>query len=114
MQTVIYILAALMAVLGISELIHIVALWLFKPRKVPKRVLNVLLDVSCAEAQVMSVLCEFRWSGTKYADKAVFFTDNLPEHIAKRLKKEYSGSYAEFVNGAFYGREKRGGVQRNG
>jgi hypothetical protein len=41
-------------------------------------------------------------------------TDNLTEDTIKKLKKLHSGCCAEFKNGVLYGREKQGGVQRNG
>jgi hypothetical protein len=69
------------------------------------------LDEAMAEAQVMAVLCEFHWSGKKYADRAVFLTDNLTENTIKKLKRLYSGTYAEFKNGvSLYGRQEQSDV----
>lgn len=114
MTVFLYFIVVLLAILGISEIIHCAALWLTRPKVMPKRLLVVSLDEAFAEAQVMTVLCEFMWSGKKYADKAVFLTDNLTEDTIKKLKKLHSGCCAEFKNGVLYGREKQGGVQRNG
>ena len=111
MTTVIYIIGILLAILGISEIIHSLALWLTRPKIMPKRVLIVSLDEAMAEAQVMAVLCEFHWSGKKYADRAVFLTDNLTENTIKKLKRLYSGTYAEFKNGvSLYGRQEQSDV----
>ncbi len=110
MEVIIYVCAVFLLIIGISEIIHSAALYLTRPKRMPRRCLLVKLDELYAEEQVLSVLCEFRWSGSKYADKAVFLTDNLAEDKINELKKEYSSSYAEFKNGVLYGREEQGNL----
>lgn len=98
----------ILAVLGISEVLHILSHFVVKPRIKPYRRIVTVLDEDDAEMQVLSVLCEFHWSGRRYADKAVFLTDDLPKSLAQKLEKEYKSDFAEFKNGDIYGRHEKG------
>ncbi len=101
---------AIFALLGISELLHILAHFVVKPRIKPYRRIVTVLDDKDAEMQVLSVLCEFYWTGKRHADKAVFLTDRLPKSMADRLEAEYKSDIAEFKNGVIYGRQEKGSV----
>ncbi len=103
LEAFIFTLIIFLAIIGISEVLHLLAQFIVKPKKRANKYLIIPLDSSDAEQQILSVLCEFKWSGKKLADKVIFLTDALEANTAQRLENNYKSSIAEFKNGVFYG-----------
>ncbi len=77
MAEIVFILVfAFPAVLGMAELIHTAKLWLVSSRHNPKRVMIVVPDNNNFEKQIMGVYEDFKWQGSKYAQRIVVM-DNL-------------------------------------
>ena len=96
-----FITLVLLAVVGLSEVIHFLAVLLFKPKTRAKKCVLVYLDRDYAESQIISELFNLHWYGDKMADKLVFITSELSPEEVRKLKREYQSGLIEFKNGAF-------------
>lgn len=99
-------LTVVLAVIGVSEVLHLIAGYIFKSKVKPVKHLVVRLNSECAEQQVLSVISELNWSGSKFADKVIFITDSLDTKTSEHLSDLYSSNITEFKIGVSYGGTK--------
>ena len=62
---------AIPAILGMSEIIHSVKLWLLKPKNKGKRIMVLIPDTDDFESQILSLYEQLKWQGKRLADKIV-------------------------------------------
>lgn len=89
---------AVLSLLGLSELVHMLSLFILKPRQRAKTVLVLIPTENYAEEQIQSALQQMGWYGKNYADYLTVLTDNLSEESKTRCKNRFFGNeiiYAE-------------------
>lgn len=65
------------AIFGLTETLHILKMFLLKPKKQPKRYLVCEVDEENKRKQILSVAENFRWYGKGVADCLVFLSDDF-------------------------------------
>ncbi len=83
--------AVLLAVVGLSELVHFLCYIVLKPKTKPRTVLVTYLTEADAEQQLLSVVEEMRWQGNKYAEALVAVVGELSDEKKQICKKRFSG-----------------------
>ena len=86
---------AVLAILGLAEIIHFFKMWLLKPANNGKRIM-VLVPDDDFERQILSVYEQFKWQGEKFANK-ILVVDCLPEHReeCKKITDELGIEFCE-------------------
>ena len=82
---------AVLSLLGLSELVHMLSLFILKPRQRAKTVLVLMPTENYAEEQIQSALQQMSWYGKSYADYLTVLTDNLSEESKTRCKNRFFG-----------------------
>ena len=82
---------ALLAIVGLSELLHSACYRILKPRVKAQNFLLTVLTEEDAENQMLGVIEELRWHGTRYADTLVAVTINLSDEKKAVCKSRFSG-----------------------
>lgn len=73
------------AIFGLTETLHILKMFLLKPKKQPKRYLICEVDEGDKRKQILSVAENFRWYGKSIADCAVFLSDDFGEETKELI-----------------------------
>ncbi len=89
---------AVLAVFGISELFHLICYRVLKPKKPAKNILITVLTENEAEGQLLSIIEEFKWHGSRYADILVAFMGNLSDEKRKNCRERFSGNGIYFTD----------------
>ena len=83
--------AVLLAIVGLSELVHYLCYLVLKPKTKPRTVLVIYLTETDAEGQLLSVIEEMRWHGNRYAASVIALTGELSDEKKRICKSRFSG-----------------------
>ncbi len=89
---------ALLAVFGISELVHIVCYKILQPKNAAKKILITVLTENDAEQQLLSLIEEYKWQGSRYADILVAFTGELSIEKRNICRERFTGNSIYFTD----------------
>lgn len=89
---------ALLAVFGISELVHIVCYKVLQPKCHAKKILITVLTEDDAEQQLLALIEEFKWQGSRYADILVAFTAGLSAEKKNTCRERFTGNNIYFTD----------------
>ncbi len=89
---------AILAVFGISELFHIVCYKVLQPKNPAKKIVITVLTDAEAEQQLLSLIEEFKWQGSRYADILVAFTGQLSEEKKNACRERFTGNNIYFTD----------------
>ncbi len=93
----IFICLVLLALLGLSEAIHMLFCRILKPKSQAERVLLLYLTEDGAEQQLMYALEQKRWNGCTYADKIVAVTGKLSAEVKHTCISRFKSDYISFA-----------------
>lgn len=88
----------LLAIVGLSELVHLMCRVILKPKTKPRTVLVTYLTEADAEQQLLFVIEEMRWHGTKYAEALIAVTGDLSDEKKLLCKSRFSGKGIFFTD----------------
>ncbi len=88
----------ILALLGLSELIHTLILHLLRPKKLSKRMLCVVLENNTACEQLAYIIENYRWQGKTYADEIIACTVNLSEAEKYECVERFKNNLITFTD----------------
>ncbi len=83
--------AVILAIVGLSELVHHLCYFVLKPKTKARTVLVTYLTETDAEGQLLSVIEEMRWQGNRYAEAIIAVTGDLSDEKKHICKNRFSG-----------------------
>lgn len=84
------------ALVGVSEVLHIICMALLRPKQKAQNVMVTVLNGVEAPQQLAYVLEEQKWLGRSYADRVVAVTSLLGDKRSENLKERFPN--VEFVS----------------
>ena len=87
-----------LAIFGLSELFHMVCYKVLKPKKDAKKILILVLTEDDAEQQLLALIEELKWQGSRYANILVAFTGELSPEKTKICRERFTGNGIYFTN----------------
>ena len=78
-EFVFFMVLVLPAVLGLSEILHIIKKWFLSSGKKAEKILILIPDNDNFENQILSLSSEYRWQGNKLAEKIFVINSKLDE-----------------------------------
>lgn len=92
--------AAVLSILGLSELVHMLCVFTLRPTKHAKQILCIVPDGVLAQQQIMLALHELKWHGKGYAEELVVISNGLSHEEKAECEKRFSGRDVIFVDSA--------------
>lgn len=92
--------ALVLSILGLSELVHMLCVFVLKPKKPAKQILCIVPDGTFAQQQIMLALHELRWYGKGYADELVVISSGLTESEKEDCRNRFCGRDIIFADSA--------------
>ena len=100
MQPIIFIIILFFAILGFSEFLHILKLFIIFPKRKMCSHIVINLQNDYAEKQLLYAVEQYTWLGSGYADFLVLDCSNLDDEVYKRCKiiaQKYDINYPERI-----------------
>ncbi len=97
-ETFLCIVTVLLAIVGLSELVHWLSYMILKPKVKPHKQLIVYLNDQDAEQQLLSIIEELRWQGKRYADSLVAVTGDLSDEKKIICRSRFCGKGIFFTD----------------
>ncbi len=92
-KSVLLVCVAILAIIGLSEVIHIVRLLLASPKGAQKNYMILWLKVPCAAAQLRFAAAQRKWLGSGYAETVIAVTSGIESEKANELSRTFTDGF---------------------
>lgn len=86
MKLLLFFLGIIFSLFGFCEALHILKLYVIFPKRKMNSTLVIILNEETATNQIIFAGEQFKWLGTKFADRVLAVSEDLDEETVKECK----------------------------
>ena len=97
-ETFIFIVVFIFALVGVSETVHILTSFVLRPLHLAEKCIVIFLNNECAIEQLAHLFNEINWQGEKYANTIFAITNALDDNVKNECVERYNSAKIIFVD----------------